>query len=231
MNLSEAYYKKKLYPLQDGVFKIVKDLNLPFYLTGGTALSRIYFNHRYSDDLDFFVNQDPNFKIYVKSFLEYFNNPDAGINFGLNIERINITENFAQFFVCEEETELKIDFVNDLAVRFDSVVKDKHFGKVDSIRNILSNKISALYRFEIKDYVDIWFIAKNYKFSWRELINEAKQKEVAVDPLEIFHLFKSFPFESLDAIKWIKPVDYNRIKEDFHGIAEDIVNGSDNSLI
>jgi predicted nucleotidyltransferase component of viral defense system len=27
-----------------------------FYLTGGTALSRAYLNHRYSDDLDFFVN-------------------------------------------------------------------------------------------------------------------------------------------------------------------------------
>lgn len=88
-----------------------------------------------------------------------------------------------------------------------------------------------MYRFEIKDYVDIWCIAKNYKFNWRKLINEAKQKEGAVDPVEIFNLFKSFPFESLDAIKWVKPVDYNRIKEDFYVVAEDIVNGSDNSLI
>ncbi|HPK45112.1 MAG TPA: nucleotidyl transferase AbiEii/AbiGii toxin family protein, partial [Spirochaetota bacterium] len=33
----------------------VKNLNLPFYLTGGTALSRGYFNHRYSDDIDLFT--------------------------------------------------------------------------------------------------------------------------------------------------------------------------------
>ncbi len=231
MSSLEEYYRERLYPIQDGVFKIVRDLNLPFYLTGGTALSRFYFNHRYSDDLDFFVNEDPNFKVYVKSFLEYFNKPARDINFKLNIERINITDNFSQFFIYTEENELKIDFVNDLAVRFDNILNDKHFGKIDSLRNILSNKISALYRFEIKDFVDIRCIAKNYRFNWRELINEAKQKEGSVDPLEIFNLFKSFPFENLSAIKWIKPVDYNRIKEDFFIIAEDIVVGSDNSLI
>ena len=58
-----------------------------------------------------------------------------------------------------------------------------------------------------------------------------RTRNSSFDPLEIFNLFKSFPFENLSAIKWIKPVDYNRIKEDFFIIAEDIVVGSDNSLI
>ncbi len=53
------YYTTSLYPLQDGILKIVTHLNTPFYLTGGTALSRCFFHHRYSDDLDFFVNADP----------------------------------------------------------------------------------------------------------------------------------------------------------------------------
>ncbi|MFH1146292.1 MAG: nucleotidyl transferase AbiEii/AbiGii toxin family protein [Pseudomonadota bacterium] len=38
---------------------------LPFYLTGGTALSRHYFAHRYSDNLDLFVNKDPDFNVYT----------------------------------------------------------------------------------------------------------------------------------------------------------------------
>ncbi len=231
MNLSEDYYKEKLYPLQDGVFKIVKDLNLPFYLTGGTALSRVYFNHRYSDDLDFFVNQDINYKNYIKSFLDYFNNHPTDINFELNYERIFISENHTQFFIFEGETELKLDFVNDIGIRFGDIVSDNFFGKVDSINNILSNKISALFRFEIKDYVDIWCIAKNYKFNWRELIYQAKQKESAIDPIEIFNLFKSFPFKNLDSIKWAKPVDYNKITEEFSIIADDILSGQNNSLI
>ena len=93
------------------------------------------------------------------------------------------------------------------------------------------NRNSALYRFELKDYVDIWYITKNYKFNWRRLINEAKQKEATIDPLEIFDLFKSFPFNDLSYIKWVKKTDYNLIKSDFLKISEDILNGSDNSLI
>ena len=37
-------------------------LPVDFYLTGDTALSRAYLNHRYSDDMDFFVNGSDNFK-------------------------------------------------------------------------------------------------------------------------------------------------------------------------
>jgi len=44
----------------------VEKLPVDFYLTGGTVLSRAYLNHRYSDDLDFFVNQNPNFEKQVE---------------------------------------------------------------------------------------------------------------------------------------------------------------------
>ena len=89
MSSLEEYYRERLYPIQDGVFKIVRDLNLPFYLTGGTALSRFYFNHRYSDDLDFFVNENPNFKVGIEIL-------DATERFGKSdIANINI-ENLAE---------------------------------------------------------------------------------------------------------------------------------------
>lgn len=57
-------YYKELYAIQDGVFKIVEDYD--FYLTGGTALSRFYLNHRYSDDLDFFAHKKSDFLAAVK---------------------------------------------------------------------------------------------------------------------------------------------------------------------
>ncbi len=212
------------------MIKIVRDLNLPFYLTGGTALSRIYLHHRYSDDLDLFVNEDQKFKEYINTFLNYFKSPDTPKAFSLNIERLTITDNFVQTFVQNNNIELKIDFVNDLPIRFGKILEDKKLGMVDSMRNILSNKLSALFRFELKDFVDVWAIAKNYDFNWRRIINEAKQKESSVDPLEILNLFKSFPFENLDSIKWIHVVDYNLIKSDFFLIADDILKGGNNSL-
>ena len=47
-----AFYEQFLYPLHDEVLNYI-DMD-KFYLTGGTCLSRYYFQHRYSDDLDFF---------------------------------------------------------------------------------------------------------------------------------------------------------------------------------
>jgi hypothetical protein len=64
--MQKDYYQNILYPLQDKVLKLIGSLSVDFYLTGGTALSRAYLNHRYSDDLDFFVNRSANFKAQVE---------------------------------------------------------------------------------------------------------------------------------------------------------------------
>ena len=45
-----VFYFDTLYPLQDRVLNIVKKLDTGFYLTGGTASSRGYLQHRFSDD-------------------------------------------------------------------------------------------------------------------------------------------------------------------------------------
>jgi predicted nucleotidyltransferase component of viral defense system len=55
----------KLYLMQDKFLPFMHNLGLPFYLTGGTALGRFYLNHRYSEDLDFFVNADPLYQGYI----------------------------------------------------------------------------------------------------------------------------------------------------------------------
>jgi len=152
------------------------------------------------------------------------------MRFKVLTDRIVISNDYLQVYIASEEIELKIDFVNDILARFGELVDKEIYGKIDNVRNILSNKISALYRFEVKDYVDIWMICKNYSFNWRDLISEAKQKEVSVDPLEIYNLFKSFPFENLNIVKWAIDVDTDQMKKEFEIIAEDIINRNDNTL-
>lgn len=63
-----AYYQKKLYPLQDRALTRIKKAAPVFYLTGGTALSRFYLRHRYSEDLDLFVNRNEKFD-FVRMFV------------------------------------------------------------------------------------------------------------------------------------------------------------------
>ncbi len=60
--MSENYYINNLYFFQDLVLKLIMKVDDTFYLAGGTALGRHYLEHRYSDDLDLFVNRNNDFK-------------------------------------------------------------------------------------------------------------------------------------------------------------------------
>ena len=51
-----------------------------------------------------------------------------------------------RIFVEADEIALKIDFVNDVPSRFGNIEQSSVFHRIDSWRNILSNKICALSR-------------------------------------------------------------------------------------
>jgi hypothetical protein len=136
-----------------------------------------------------------------------------------------------QLFISKDEVELKIDLVNDTAPHYGQFLFDDKIGKVDSLRNILSNKFSALYRFEPKDIADIWIICKNYKCDFKEIIAEAKNKEAGVDPLSIFEILSSFPIDKLNLLKWINKPDPFKFTTDLSTIANDIFYGRENSLV
>ena len=81
MNLSKKDYTK-LYLLQDKFLSWWVTLGFPFYLTGGTALGRFYLNHRYSEDLDFFINADPQYPDYIALLIREITTP-----FTINIQQ------------------------------------------------------------------------------------------------------------------------------------------------
>ena len=43
---------------------------------------------------------------------------------------------------------------------------------------------------EPKDYADILFIAGKYPFSWEDIIEEAKKKDLWVEPIEVSRIIK-----------------------------------------
>jgi len=126
--------------------------------------------------------------------------------------------------------ELKIDLVQDVAPHFGELVESDVLGRVDSLRNILSNKLSALFRYEPKDIVDIRTIARNFPCDWRTIVQDAKSKEASLEPLSLYEILTSFPEELLQSIKWIRPVDSKQFKEDLKVIAENILKGERNAL-
>jgi len=118
-----------------------------------------------------------------------------------------------------------------VAPHYGEFLFDGVLGKIDSLRNILSNKFSTLYRFEPKDIADIWIICKNFKCNFKEIISEAKNKEAGVDPVSIFEILSSFPVDKLNLIKWIHKPDPPQFKNDLSIIADDIFNARENSII
>ena len=62
------------------------------------------------------------------------------------------------------------------------------------------------------------------------LVQEAKTKEAAADPVILFEIIKSFPIDELSLIRWTTPVDFRVFEKDLDQIANDILNGTHNTL-
>jgi len=152
--------------------------------------------------------------------------------YSIDYRRLRKEEHFTQLFLLKENksAELKVDLINDVAAHFGALEYNNVIGTVDSWRNILSNKLSAIFRYEAKDFADIWIIAKSRAFPWREIVFEAKTKEAGVDPLVLFEIISSFPVQEMKAVKWNMTIEETDFIADLKTIAGDILNGSANSL-
>lgn len=83
---------------------------------------------------------------------------------------------------------------------------------------------------EPKDFADIFIIAQQYPFNWEDIISEAKEKDLWVEPIEVSKLVKEFPVDLFIPLKWQTPPDITRIKALFTRLHEDIFLGKNNSL-
>lgn len=215
-----------MYPLQDKVLRMIEKKGSSFYLTGGTALSRCYLHHRYSDDLDFFVNSNPKFKSETTDIISVLKN-----NSDWKIETSIVSDSFVRLIIYEKTNILKVDFVNDIEFHSGKLQKFDIFIKVDHWNNILSNKLCALSRMDAKDLIDILYIAYDFKFDWQNIFKDAQEKDLWVEPLSIHKIINEFPTKLLNSIKWIKKVDINKITNSIELLKKDILLGRKNSLI
>ena len=208
---------------------IVSRCNARFYLTGGTALSRAYYNHRYSDDLDFFVNNDDSFLAQADEIIAKLNEAGITINKSQPVQR---REYIYSCYVCWEKSDvlLKLDFVKDINVHFGDIQSTSLFHRVDSKRNILSNKISALFRYSHKDVADLRELSLHEKFNWNEIMEEANEKEAGIDITLATDILKKIPQSEFEKILWINKPSWEQFQKDIDTICYDMACGGDNSL-
>lgn len=183
----------KLYQLQDKACAAIAQAQSQFYLTGGTALARCYLHHRWSVDLDFFVNAATNFSVQIENSLS-----SLRAN-GLVDVNVRTTDFLSLIF----DEELKIDFVNDTAHYWGTTNEFPIFPRVDNPKNILANKITAiLARDEPKDVVDIIAISTSLTIDWSEVYTNANSKALGITPPLVCQKLEAMPLSLLETILW-----------------------------
>ena len=222
--MSEKDYRK-LYAIQDKILLALKPVISSFYLTGGTALGRYYLYHRYSEDLDFFVNNSSTFHSSVKIIEKVLPG-----KFPVLMNQSIVYDDYVRYYVEYEGSVLKIEFVNDIPYRCGTpVIYD--YGLIDTPLNILANKLTAVVgRDEPKDVFDIYTLARNYSFNWVSVFTEAKNKAV-INEIDVEQRIGSFPVALFKEADWhILPLDISTLGSSIRTIANDFLLGSDNSL-
>lgn len=189
----------------------------PFYLTGGTALSRFYLNHRYSDDLDLFQNDSKTFQEDLDRILH-----TLGEQFEVSVTLRS--KQFLRLTLLEGEVQFNMEFVNDVPFHVGELKSFPVFSRVDNVYNILSNKLTAIVdREEIKDIVDVVFVAKKYSVDWREIFHSAESKSAGVFPPSVAQRIGEYDLANLSFIKWVEDVKTEEFDTDRDAIVRQII--------
>lgn len=214
------FYFKQLYPLQDQVFKLIKQVNTGFYLTGGTAASRGYLQHRFSDDLDFFVNDDDRFDLWVERLIQAL----SQANQAWQCQVLMKEERFARLNLVTSNLQLKIEMVNDVPARVGMVREHPILGRMDTAENILANKVTALLdREEPKDLADIWGFCCRMNLSLWDAITHAESKAAGVFPADLARLLCSATVEDWQVIRWIEAPPVEQFLEQLNNLGEQLL--------
>lgn len=200
--------------LQEEIIKQISQTALKdsFFLTGGTALSIFYLEHRYSEDLDFFT-EIPGAVGSILPILE-----DIGKKINVSIQARRTFNTFTELIVTSDKKEeiVILHFAQDSPYRLEPTIYNEEYGiYIDNLLDISSNKFSALFdRHDMKDFVDIYFINRE-KIKFEELYSHAKKKHIGMDP---YWLAQGLRYINDLTIlpRMIKPVTLNELQTFFN---------------
>jgi predicted nucleotidyltransferase component of viral defense system len=217
--MDKTFYFDILYPLQNDVLQVINLLGTEFYLTGGTATSRGYLNHRFSDDLDLFVNDSPQFLLWAERIIQTLNQSS---HWQCNI--LNRDEHFIRLVLSQQQTQLKIELINDVPAHVGDIEVHSTLGRLDSKENILANKITALLsREEPKDLADVWGFCCLLGMPINDAIDNARSKAAGIFPPDLARVLDSASYDDWQVIRWIDAPEANKFISDLKGLAEKLI--------
>ncbi|EKD56320.1 MAG: hypothetical protein ACD_58C00227G0001 [uncultured bacterium] len=187
---------------------VEKNITDIFCLSGGTALAEYYLQHRLSEDLDFFSEEEVNsqaiFTFYKK------------IKKDIKLQKIDFQQSFNRnlFFLYFKNDIIKTEFTY---YPFPPIAKGKKINnlRIDSLLDIAANKLFTIYQKpRSRDFIDLYLIIKKEKLSINDLVKKAKIKfDWHIDYLQLGSQFIKV-LEVKDYPRMIIKLD-NKIWQDF----------------
>ncbi|GBR74244.1 hypothetical protein NO1_1454 [Candidatus Termititenax aidoneus] len=193
------------------------ELSERFYFSGGTALSEYYLQHRFSEDLDFFSEQEissADLSLFLTAHKKDF---DA--------EQVQYQRSFNRnlfFLRYTDASELKVEFTYYPFARLEKGLRQDNL-QIDSVLDIAVNKVFTLtQQTRGRDYFDIYAVWQKYGFDFQDLLKKARQKfDYPINYLELGkNLCKVRTF--LDDPILIKELNKNNIEKYFLDLAQKI---------
>jgi hypothetical protein len=177
-----AHYEGVLYPLQDRILAVAATYGDALVLTGGTALARLYLNHRYSDDIDLF-SLEPKPGELGRAFANTLE------SHGLVIEPVTEAVAFMRMWVADGTNRIQVDIAPD-ARRIEPSSPSRLGVYAHTLRDIAANKIGAFEdRSEVKDAVDLYHLTQ--RFAWQQLFDDAETKRVPIAYDDLRHFLET----------------------------------------
>ncbi len=185
----------------------------PFFLTGGTALSAFYLQHRYSEDLDLFTLDKDAFdrvSLYVA---------DTATRLTASVASLQTAPQFHRYRLSRQGESVIVDFVNEVVPQ---VSEDKNNFEgivVDTLDDITANKIcTVISRAEIKDYIDLYFLARA-GYPLENYIELAQKKDGGVSRAMLAYILSEVRLLRVPDFM-IAPISLGDLQEYFQSLAK-----------
>lgn len=189
-----------------------------FYLTGGTALSEFYLQHRLSEDIDLFTEVEEVDQTLVDAFLQKIST-ELGVK---SIKKSQFLGLVSYQLIFKNKQQLKVDFNYYPFLRIEKGKKYKNLA-VDSIYDITVNKVHTMFmRTRSRDFVDVYFIMKTIDYKLDQLIRDAKVKfDWHIDRVTLASQFTKVK-ELQDLPKMLVPFNKKEMENFFISLAKDL---------
>ena len=171
-----ASFPNLLSPLQRRILDAVSARLSGMFLSGGTALGAFYLGHRRSADLDLFTREAAEYDAHVRQFVRLAEGEGWSVASGA------AGPGFRRFVVSDADETVPVDLVLDTAERIAPPTITPQGLLVDSLDDLVANKLGAILgRAEVRDYVDLYFLAKAGKDPLAS-VPAARRKDGGLDP-------------------------------------------------